>query len=181
MRVVAENHARIDGDAFHPTRNLRRGRQSLGDNTRRHLEPKRTGGDAQGISDIEATKKWKRNGMAPFFGDQREPSALRVDVHVRGSHVGLGSQCREGDTACRPWQPLPGRIIGVDHGKACSGEIADQLRLGGKVRFERLVIIEVIACQVREDGGAEHESIDSTLIEAVGRDLHRDPTCTALD
>ena len=181
VRIVAENHARIHGDALHPAGNLRRGRQSFGDLARWHLEPKRAGGDARRIGDVEATEQWQRNGIAPLLGDQREPSAPRIDVHVRRRHVGLGSQCRESDAACRLWQATPRGIIGVDDGKAGIGEIADELCLGGKIGFERLVIIEVIAGQVREDGGAKHESVDSTLIEAVGRDLHRDPTCTALD
>src|SRR5205809_3480577 len=35
------------------------------------------------------------------------------------------------------------------------------------------MVVEVVARQVGEDGGAEHESLHPSLIEAVGGHLHR--------
>src|SRR2546430_13714640 len=37
----------------------------------------------------------------------------------------------------------------------------------------RSMVVEVVARQVGEDGGAEHESLHPSLIEAVGGHLHR--------
>ena len=100
VRVVAEDHTWVRGDAFHSAGNLRSGRESLGNNARRDLEPNRAGRDTQRIRDVKATEQWKRNGMATFFADHGEMGTARIDAHIRGGHVGLRSRKRrEGDPA----------------------------------------------------------------------------------
>ena len=79
-----------------------------------------------------------------------------------------------------PGKLRPGRVVRVDHRDPVSSEITDEASLGGEIGVERLVIIEMIARQIGEDRRAKLQAVDTTLIEAVRGNLHRDSPGAAL-
>ena len=181
MRVIAQDDAGIDRDALHAPGDLRRGRQALGDHLRRHIEADGTGRHAQGVRDVEPAEQRQRHRMTPLCRDEREPRAFRVDAHVPRRHVRGVRGRREGDASRRTWQPRPGGVIDVDHRQPGIRQVPHQLGLGCEIGVERLVIIEMVAREIREDGGAEHQPFHPPLIETVRGNFHRDAAGAALE
>src|SRR2546422_708317 len=93
----------------------------------------------------------------------------------------LAAALAERDAAVRAAQSLPRGIVGVHDLEAVRGEVPDELRLGVEIVVDRLVVVEVIARQVREDRGAEHEAVHPPLVEAVRGHLHRGAARAPLD
>ena len=63
-------------------------------------------------------------------------------------------------------------VVGVDHRRAQAGP-REELRLGTAVRGHRLVIVEMIAREVREQRDVELRAVDAALVEPVRRHFHR--------
>ena len=51
---------------------------------------------------------------------------------------------------------------------------ADESCLGREVRFHRVMVVEMIARQVREHTRGKRHTFNATLFERMGRHLHRD-------
>ncbi len=59
-------------------------------------------------------------------------------------------------------------MLVVDADRGASGERgSEQPFLGGKVRVERAVIVEVVVREVRETRDGEARSVDAVLVERV--------------
>src|SRR6185295_3256912 len=93
-------------------------------------------------------------------GADRDPPALAV-----GPGIGAGVAGRE---------PAAGLVLEVDHRLAARLEALEQPGLGGEVGRHVRMKIQVVARQVGEHRGVEARAVDPTLLESVGRDLHRD-------
>ena len=65
------------------------------------------------------------------------------------------------------------RVVDVDHARL-QVRAREQPRLGGAVVFHGAVIVEMIARQVGERGGAEAHGADARLVERVRGHFHRD-------
>mmetsp|Transcript_29188 Transcript_29188/g.56396 ORF Transcript_29188/g.56396 Transcript_29188/m.56396 type:complete len:238 (-) Transcript_29188:1179-1892(-) len=66
------------------------------------------------------------------------------------------------------------RVVDVDHGCTVLGQDpGKEARLGVEISLERLVIVQVILGKVREPSRFEGDSVQATLVETVGRGLHR--------
>ena len=65
-------------------------------------------------------------------------------------------------------------IIGVDHGVARCREIVKQPFLGAEVAVGVLVIIQVIAAEIREHGRLKNNAVAAMLVERMAGHFHND-------
>ena len=112
---------------------------------------------------------------------------------MRGARGGFEGDCRrrrrEGDSSAARQSPVSdaissnlgagvaggrgqfrrARIVGIEDSDTWSGidRAVEKETLGGKVFFHRLVIVEVVASEVGEDGDIEGDSGHASLIERV--------------
>ena len=112
--------------------------------------------------------------MTSLLRHQREARSFGIHAHVPRRHVSGLAGGGKGDSPRRAREPGPGGVVRVDHRETGIGEIPDEPGFGREVSLERLVIVEVVAREVGENGGLKHEAIDAALIETVGRHFHRD-------
>src|SRR5439155_1474355 len=101
----------------------------------------------------------------PRGSRRRRPSGLACRGRDRRP---LAPAVRERHAAVLPPQPEPRGIVGVHHLEPGGGDVLHELRLGAEIVVEGLVVVEVVARQVGEEGRAEHEAVHASLIEAVG-------------
>ena len=109
--------------------------------------------------------------MASLRRHERETRALRVHSYIARGDVG---PLAKRNLPPHPGKLRPGRVVRVDHRDPVISEIIDEASLGGEIGIERLVIIEMIARQIGEDRRAKLQAVDTTLIEAMRGNLHRD-------
>src|SRR5579862_7631907 len=74
-------------------------------------------------------------------------------------------------------------VTGIEHGNTRGGVSCSvkEEALGGEVLFHRLVIVEVVACEVGEDCHIESDLGDASLVESVTGDFHHQFTCASGD
>ena len=171
MRVVAQHGARSRGDPLHPSRNLGRGREPLGHGLDRDAQAPGARRHAERVRDVEAAEQRQAHRGTAHGRPQLEARALGVERHAARGH--LPTTLPERHAAVFAAQPDPRGVVGVHHLEAIGSEILDQLRLGAEVFVQGLVVIEVIARQIREQRGPELEPVHAPLIEAVRRHFHR--------
>ena len=70
-------------------------------------------------------------------------------------------------------KPATEGVPHVDHGRPQSCGL-EQPRLRVAVRFERPVVVEMVAAQVGEDRGVESHAAHATLVERMRRNFHRE-------
>jgi len=131
-----------------------------------------TRGHAEGVGDVEPAQQRQPGRRASRRRDQLEASPGPVDHDPSGRDVApLVLAERHAAMAVR--QPLPGGIVGVDDFEAGGREVAGELSLRLEVVLQRVMVVEVLARQVREDRRPEHQALHPPLVEAVRRDFHR--------
>jgi len=107
-----------------------------------------------------------------------ERDALVGGSHIGGTNLGtfvIDAERDRGEIEIP--EPTARGVIDVHHG-ALAPLPCEQSSLRREVRVHRCVVIQMILREVREDGAREPDPSDAVLIEAVGRDLHRDRSHT---
>ena len=121
VRVVAQHHARIDGNALHPAWHLRRGGQALGhgratarSSPTAHAATPSALATLNRPSSGSAHRIWLPSGVT-----KREARTARIDAHVTRDPTSrrLFRVARERDAARCPRQPGPRRIVRIDDRK----------------------------------------------------------------
>ena len=137
----------------------------------RHAEAQGAGRRGERVGDVEVTQQRERHLGRPEAAFQSEAAARGVENDTGGPHVGCGVKA-ERDPARRGRQNRPGRVVEVHDLDPSLRQHATELQLRREVRLHGPMVVEMVARQVGEHPGGEAESIEATLVEAVGRCLH---------
>ena len=132
--------------------------------------------DIEDARDVERELHFAKGAMI-----QREMRAVRPHVDVRRAQVGVFRMdaVRQMSAGRMLKHRLACRIVDVDDGclallRARLADVLEELRLRELVIFHRLVVVEMILREIREDGRVELDASDAILVERVRRDLHDD-------
>ena len=183
VRVVDD-----DGEILprlHEFEAARDGREALehgADMLRRDMLGKRRTNGAHDVIDIEDARDMKREGHFPKRTViQREMRTVRPHVDVRRAQrsVRRMNAIRQMRARCMAEHRPARRVVDVDDGRlallrAQLADVLEQLRLRELVIFHRLMIIEVVLREVREDRRVKLDARDAVLVERVRRDFHDD-------
>ena len=136
---------------------------------------------AHDIVDIEDTRdvEFQRH-LAEALMMQHELRTVCVDEDVRRAQVGFLLDGIRQVLALRVLEHRrAGRIVDVDDGRltllaAWLRHVVEELRLREHVVLERLMVVEVVLREVREDSRVELDARHAVLVERVRRDFHDD-------
>ena len=113
--------------------------------------------------------------------------AVDVELAARGvafdltcDDIGIAAQriCHDGDAAADFAQPAPAvRVVDVEH-RGLGHRKEPMLRR--RIRFKRLMKVEMVARDVRQRGDTKAHIFDAIERERVRADLHRDRPCAEL-
>lgn len=136
---------------------------------------------AHDIVDIEDARDVEREfHLAEALVMEHELRAVRMDEDVRRAQVGfLLDGIRQMLAFCMCEHRRTGCIVDVDDSRlallaALLRHMIEELRLREHVVLERLVVVEVILREIREDSRVKLDARYAVLVERVRRDFHDD-------
>ena len=72
-------------------------------------------------------------------------------------------------------------VVEVGDSKSLFLQAIEELLFGMQIVLERLMVVQVVACQIGEDAAIEVQAADALLIDGVARHLHENEGATGID
>ena len=140
----------------------------------RHAVDAQHGQAGQQVGGIETAKEGRLDAAMAPRGGQFHCQPFKAGVHCHRPHVAtfqpVGDHLSGHAAAC---QLAAEQIIHIDDGMAQPLPV-EQPFLGGAVGSHRTVIVQMVAGQIGEYGGAERHAIDTELVQPVAGHFHGD-------
>ena len=181
MRIV---HEHVEGlallDALHAAGHAGEIAQAAEDRTRVAAEAPRGGESGEQVAHVVAADQRGIDHHRAVGPDEAEGGVFEIERDLLGADLG-GRMLTVGDDAGGGHGGVDlihklhtMRIVDVDDGdlRLGTGVAGEEAGLHVEVGVHRLVIVEVVAREVGEHGGAELQAQHALLVDTMGADLH---------